>query len=236
MSPSLTPQITSIISLLALPIPPPTSAAEIALQSTLHTPLAIINSLLPQLQAPLPATLAPASLRARATDSQRGHFLARAIEKKVVVLLPVQGNLNSHAVGLAGLEVTNVALRSAFASLASELANRSKTTAGETTSSDVKVNVMEVGFVSASRTVRPVEFGPRLRSIAVDWFESWREWVRGRRSQSGFEVLEKAVGRCVGVQGRWAGRRTWIWPGSVSTWRVGAGCESFLCDNPPFRC
>lgn len=219
-TPASTPQITSIISLLSLALPASTTAAAVSLQATLHTPLAAITALLPQLQAPLPATLAPAALRAAASDGRRKAFLTRAVEKEVVVLVPVQGNLGSAAPGLAGLDVSNAAVRSAVRSLAAEVG---AATTAET--SRVKVNVMEVGFVSPSRTVRPTELGPRVRALAREWADWWLSWVRGRRQQSGFEVLERAVGQCVGVGGRWAPRFSLL-PSRVSVWRVGAGCES----------
>jgi hypothetical protein len=150
-----TPQITSIVSLLSLSLPVPAAAgsstASLSLQTPLHTPLAVITALLPQLLAPLPATLAPAALRASASDAKRRTFLTRAVEKKVVVLVPVQGNLGSAAPGFAGLEVAYAAVRSAVRSLAAEVA---AATTAET--SRIKVNVMEVGFVSTERTIRPV--------------------------------------------------------------------------------
>jgi hypothetical protein len=224
-----TPQITSIVSLLSLPAPAAagSSTASLSLQTPLHTPLAVITALLPQLLAPLPATLAPAALRASASDAKRRAFLTRAVEKKVVVLVPVQGNLGSAAPGLAGLEVAYAAVRSAVRSLAAEVA---AATTAET--SRIKVNVMEVGFVSTERTVRPIELVPRLTAIANDWAEWWMSWVRGRRQPSGFEVLEQAVGRCVGVGGRWAPRFSFL-PSRVGVWRVGAGCKSLAYAHEP---
>lgn len=215
-----TPQITSIVSLASLPVTTAgSSTASLSLQAPLHTPLAVITALLPQLKAPLPATLAPAALRASASDTKRRAFLTRAVEKKVVVLVPVQGNLGSAAPGLAGLEVANAAVRSAVRSLAAEVS-----AATTTDTSRIKVNVMEVGFISTERTVRPTELVPRLYALANDWARWWMSWVRGRRQPSGFEVLERSVGRCVGVGGRWAPRFSLL-PSRVGVWRVGAGCE-----------
>lgn len=222
-----TPQITSIISLLSLPLSTAgSSTASLALQAPLHTPLAVITALLPQLKAPLPATLAPAALRSSASDSKRRAFLTRAIEKKIVFLIPVQGNLASAAPGLAGLEVANAAVRSSVRSLASEVG-----ASVTTETSRIKVNVMEIGFISTDRTVRPTELVPRLYAIANDWTAWWMSWVRGRRQLSGFEVLERAVGRCVGVSARWAPGFSFL-PSRVGVWRVGAGCEYSTRSRP----
>lgn len=214
------PTITSVVSLLALPLPAPLDARASAsaatlpsasLQAPLLTPLAIITNLIPSLISPLPASLVPIQLQSK--PSAQSSFLSSILEKKVVVFLPAIGNLDGP--GLSGRKVQNDSVRAAFKTLSEEIALASKTPFDESEPpAKVRVEIVDLGFVSTVRNELPRGI-QGVKQLGLRFFDWARSWIDGERPLSGFDVLERKLWRILTRRASW---------GNLGVSRVGAGC------------
>ncbi|CED84733.1 hypothetical protein [Phaffia rhodozyma] len=220
-NPNQLPLLTTIISLLSLPLPHQSHLNSPAYnQATLNTPMAIINALLPTLLAPLPISVVPNSLREASKVAEKERFLQDLLEKKIIALLPAMGEIGHTPSG--DIRGNNLPLKQALESMASSLPDRAN--AGSS-SATVSVHILQTGLISPISTLRSEGRWYELANVRLvaarfgDWVVSW---VWGGRRESGFEVLENAVGKVIlGKDRAW-----WVKQGP-RVWRVGAGSYTY---------
>lgn len=143
----------------------------------------------------------------------------------MVILLPALGEVG-YTVGGGDVGGSNVPLYEAFSNLAVSLPSSSSASP----SSKVSMHLLQTGLISPVHTFVPDGRWHELNKIRFTferiggWFVSW---VWGGRRESGFEVLERKVGKIVLGKGQ-----GWWAKSGAKVWRVGAGCESSFVFPP----